>query len=147
MEKTYRIGDLARAAAVPVETIRYYERDGLIPSARRTAGNFRVYLESDRERLVFIRQCRALDMTLDEVRALLALKDTPQANCADVNALVDSHLLHVTERIRELQELKAELTTLRARCAKPRTVKNCAIVADLSAGVATRATKRRGVHG
>ena len=147
MDKTYRIGDLARAAAVPVETIRYYERDGLLPVARRTAGNFRVYTEAHRERLMFIRQCRALDMTLEEVRALLRLKDTPQASCAEVNALIDEHMAHVDMRIRELQELKSELSSLRAKCGATRKVRDCAIVAGLSAGTATRASKRRGVHG
>jgi DNA-binding transcriptional MerR regulator len=72
-----KIGELARLVGTNVETIRYYERDGLLPEISRTEGNFRIYGEAHAERLSFIRNCRSLDMTLDEIRVLLRFKDSP----------------------------------------------------------------------
>jgi DNA-binding transcriptional MerR regulator len=66
-----RIGELAQTSGTPIETIRFYEREGLLPAAARTEGNYRIYTPQHADRLGFIRQCRSLDMTLDEVRVLL----------------------------------------------------------------------------
>jgi Cd(II)/Pb(II)-responsive transcriptional regulator len=130
--KSYRIGDLAREFEMPVENIRYYERAGLMPAPRRTAANYRAYTETERERLAFIRHCRSLDMTLDEVRRLLQLRDTPAKSCADVDALLDAHIEHVAQRITELRRLREELQRLRARCGPARSGKQCAILEGLS---------------
>ena len=111
-----KIGDLARATGTQAETIRYYEREGLLAEPARTDANYRRYDESHVARLGFIRHCRALDMTLDEIRALLRFQDDPAANCGAVNELLDEHIGHVGERIRELQKLQAELKALRAQC-------------------------------
>jgi DNA-binding transcriptional MerR regulator len=72
-----RIGELAQTSGTPIETIRFYEREGLLPAAARTEGNYRIYTPQHADRLGFIRQCRSLDMTLDEVRVLLRFKDQP----------------------------------------------------------------------
>lgn len=72
-----KIGVLAKQADCPVETVRYYEREGLLPAPARTEGNYRLYSSEHLERLTFIRNCRTLDMTLDEIRRLLALMDSP----------------------------------------------------------------------
>ena len=111
-----KIGDLARATGTQVETIRYYEREGLLPAPARTDSNYRRYDPTHVARLSFIRQCRALDMTLDEIRSLLRFKEAPAAHCAEVNELIDEHMAHVAERIRELKRLQTELKTLRAQC-------------------------------
>src|SRR5690348_3150869 len=94
---TMKIGELATATATSVEAIRFYEREGLLPPPTRTQGNFRIYGAAQQERLLFIRYCRNLDMSLDEVRALLALKDAPAKDCGDVHELVHAHLEHVTQ--------------------------------------------------
>lgn len=130
--QSYRIGDLARELEIPVENIRYYERAGLMPVPRRSAGNYRLYGEAERGRLSFIRRCRSLDMTLDEVQRLLDLRDTPAESCADVDALLDAHIGHVAERITELGHLQQELQSLRARCGPSRAGKQCAILKGLS---------------
>ena len=78
-----KIGELARAGGVNVETIRYYERIGLLPEPHRTAANYRSYGEAHRLRLAFVRHCRSLDMTLDEIRVLLRFKDQPLADCGE----------------------------------------------------------------
>ena len=96
-----KIGELASAAKTQVETIRYYEREGLLPQAPRSDGNYRIYGPQHVERLAFVRHCRSLDMTLDEIRVLLRYKDAPQAECGEVNALLDEQIGHVTQRIRE----------------------------------------------
>ena len=111
-----RIGDLAKATATQVETIRYYEREGLLAEPARTESNYRQYDEAHVARLSFIRHCRSLDMTLDEIRALLRFKDDPEGNCEAVNELLDEHIEHVAERIRELKRLQGELKELRAQC-------------------------------
>lgn len=140
--RAYRIGELASELDLPVETIRYYEREGLLPPPARTAGNYRLYGEKERERLAFVRNCRALDMTLEEVRALLNVRDTPQNNCEAVNTLLDQHIEHVSDRITELRRLERQLRTLRDECATVRETRDCAILKGLSREVSRRKPAR-----
>lgn len=147
-----RIGELARAASTPVETIRYYEREGLLPEAPRTAANYRVYGEAQLERLGFIRHCRSLDMTLDEIRVLLRFKDSPGEDCGVVNRLLDEHIGHVEERIRELNALRQQLRQLREQCPDAVSAADCGILGGLEAAaaepVAAQPSTRLGhVHG
>src|SRR5471030_104527 len=100
-----KIGELAAATGTPIETIRFYERDGLLPQPERSEGNFRLYDETHLSRLTFVRHCRALDMNLDEIRVLLKFRDGAEGDCGEVNALLDAHIGHVQERIRELRSL------------------------------------------
>lgn len=142
-----RIGELAAASGTPVETIRYYEREGLLPAPARTEGNFRHYEPAHLERVKLIRQCRSLDMSLDEIRVLLEIRDGGADNCADVNALIDTHIGHVSARIRELRALEKQLRELRQHCCKPRSVDQCGILAELTvAAQEPGAPARLGVH-
>ncbi|UUX96646.1 Cd(II)/Pb(II)-responsive transcriptional regulator [Aquabacterium sp. J223] len=127
-----KIGTLAQATATGVETIRFYEREGLLPAPARSSGNYRVYAPEHLERLVFIRQCRSLDMTLDEIRTLLRFKDAPQADCNDVNALLEAHIAHVAYRVRELKTLERGLKELRGQCGRSRQAKDCGILEGLA---------------
>jgi Cd(II)/Pb(II)-responsive transcriptional regulator len=127
-----KIGELARLAGSNVETIRYYERDGLLPVPARSVGNYRIYGETHVQRLFFIRHCRSLDMTLDEIRVLLHFKESPQENCADVNRLLDRHIGHVAQRMQELQELERQLKDLRERCGEAQDAAHCGILDGLS---------------
>ncbi|MCL4759523.1 MAG: Cd(II)/Pb(II)-responsive transcriptional regulator [Rhodocyclaceae bacterium] len=127
-----KIGELARVTGTPVETIRYYEREGLLAAPPRTEGNFRIYDESHVERLSFIRHCRSLDMALDEIRILLRFKDAPAENCGDVNTLLDAHIGHVATRIRELRALERQLKSLREQCPEARDAAHCGILHELS---------------
>ncbi|MBF8721207.1 MULTISPECIES: Cd(II)/Pb(II)-responsive transcriptional regulator [Pseudomonas] len=111
-----KIGELAKATDCAVETIRYYERERLLPEPARTEGNYRLYTQAHVERLTFIRNCRTLDMTLDEIRSLLTLRDSPDGSCGSVNALIDEHIEHVQARIDGLMALQAQLVELRQRC-------------------------------
>jgi Cd(II)/Pb(II)-responsive transcriptional regulator len=129
-----KIGDLALASDTGIETIRFYEREALLPAPGRTQGNFRVYEQAHLERLRFIRRCRSLDMSLDDVRVLLRFKDEPGAACQDVDALIDRQIVHVTSRLRELQALEQELLALRASCCETSRADQCGILSGLSGG-------------
>lgn len=128
-----KIGDLAAASSTAIDTIRYYEREGLLPAPARTQGGFRVYEVPHLERLQFIRYCRGLDMSLDEVRVLLRVKDAPGGDCGDVNALLDSHIGHVSRRIKELRALEKQLRELRQRCGAAQGADQCGILNGLAA--------------
>lgn len=135
-----KIGALAEATGTPVETIRFYEREGLLPPPARADNNYRVYLPAHAERLAFIRQCRNLDMTLDEIWTLLRLRDAPMQDCGEVNALLDEHIGHVTHRIRELRTLQKDLKALRARCGTPHAIEQCGILNELDTAAAQSAS-------
>lgn len=149
-----RIGDLAQTTGTPVETIRFYEREGLLPPPARAHNNYRVYQQQHVERLAFIRQCRNLDMALDEIRTLLALREDPAADCSAVNALLDEHIGHVAQRVRELRALEKDLKALRARCTTAHPLADCGILNQLdhaaaapAAAPAAASAPRRHVHG
>lgn len=127
-----KIGELAKVAQCTVETVRYYEKEGLLPAPARTSGNYRHYGPSHVERLRFIRNCRALDMTHGEIHALLALLDGPADSCGSVNDLLDAHIGHVDARIAELRQLEQQLVALRARCRDARSLDQCGILHGLT---------------
>jgi len=150
MSLRYKISDLARRAHCPAQTIRYYERQGLLPPPPRSAGNYRLYGEAQVERLSFIRHCRSLDMTLKEIRQLLRVRDVPQANCDAAHRLLDEHIAHVGVRIEELQALERQLKALRRECGPVHTQKACGILSGLGRGTAAGSAKNlahvRGTH-
>lgn len=127
-----KIGELATRTGCRVVTIRYYEREGLLPEPARSEANYRLYGEPHVERLAFIRHCRALDMTLDEIRALLDCHDHPAQSCQRANVLIDEHLSHVEARIAQLQALEETLVALRARCQGQRPAAECGILNALA---------------
>jgi len=145
MECIMKIGELALLAQCAVETVRYYEKEGLLPAPARTAGNFREYGPAHVERLRFIRNCRALDMSHGEIRTLLNLADQASEGCGAVNALFDQHIAHVDERIRELVQLKEQLSGLRRRCQTEQPVDACGILQGL-AEMETEAKQERHTH-
>lgn len=141
-----KIGDLGKRTGCQVETIRYYENEGLLAKPSRSNGNYRLYSEDHVERLQFIRHCRSLDMTLSEIRALLRFRDAPDENCGEVTILLDEHIGHVTSRIGELRSLQRQLRSLRGLCLKSQAAAQCGILQGLS----TREPKQlkvRATHG
>ncbi len=125
------IGKLSQATAVNVETIRYYERIGLLVAPARTSSGYRTYSEQDAARLRFIKRGRELGFSLDEIRTLVELADQPGHACTDVDRLVQTHLVQVRQRIADLQRLEAELQRL-AGCSES-SVRECRIIEALSA--------------
>lgn len=132
MSHGINIGALAERTQCQAETIRYYEREGLLPPPARSQGNYRQYDTTHVERLSFIRHCRSLDMTLDEIRALLDFRDAPTRNCAEVSALLDEHVRHVANRIAQLRRLERQLKHLRGLCASPGQAQRCGILKEMS---------------
>ena len=112
----HRIGEAAQRSGVSAANIRYYEREGLLPAQTRANNDYRLYSEADIHRLRFVRQCRAMDMSLDEVRTLLALDLNDKTDCATACTALDEHLGHVRQRLRELRALEKDLLALRNRC-------------------------------
>ncbi len=127
-----KIGELAKTTETTVETIRFYEKEGLLPAAARSQGNYRLYGDEHVERLRFIRHCRTLDMALDEVRTLLEYRDRPTDDCGDVNGMLDAHIEAVEVRMKELAQLKRHLQTLRQQCASPAPTSSCGILRALA---------------
>lgn len=127
-----RIGELAKQTHCRVETIRYYERAELLPKPGRSGSNYRLYSREHAERLQFIRRCRSLDMTLEEIRALLQIRDTPADDCDGVSTLLDEHIAHVASRIGELRNLERQLKSLRKLCASVRSARDCKILHELA---------------
>lgn len=111
------IGKLADATGVKVETIRYYERAGLIAPPARTTGNYRAYGPPDLARLRFVRRTRDLGFTLEEVRAMLDLAEQRERSCATIDAIAAAHLHEVDRKIADLQGLRRELSTITESCA------------------------------
>lgn len=126
-----RIGELARTSGVEVETIRYYEKAGLLPPPSRQANGYRDYGERHVERLAFIRHCRVLDMPLVDVKRLLDFEAHPEADCGDINRLIDEQLDRVRERLNNMRALERQLSTLRSRCTENRTAGECGILHEL----------------
>ncbi len=127
-----KIGQLSKLSGCSVQTIRYYEKEGLISAPIRTEGNFRLYDEQALERLKFIKHCRSLDLTLKEINQLINLKHSPGSKCEEINDMIDTHLHLVESRINDLQRLHFDLQALRQRCINPDTVDQCGILKELS---------------
>jgi MerR family mercuric resistance operon transcriptional regulator len=127
-----QIGQLSKRTACHIETIRYYERIGMLPSPARTAGRYRVYDTADVRRLAFIRRARELGFTLNEVRTLLALSaNEGSAACADVRELAERHLAEVRAKIADLQAMERVLADAVRCCAAGETA-GCPIIDTLS---------------
>ncbi|MEG0047290.1 MAG: Cd(II)/Pb(II)-responsive transcriptional regulator [Comamonas sp.] len=112
----WRIGEAAKRSGIAAANIRYYEKEGLLPPGAREGNSYRLYSGADVHQLRFIRLCRAMDMSLDEVRTLLALDWGRKDDCVAANKTLDAHLGHVRERLAELQALEHELMQLRSQC-------------------------------
>lgn len=128
-----RIGDLARATGVDIETVRYYERISLLAIPTRQANGYRAYGQADLERLAFIRHCRALDMPLADVRLLVEFMAKPARDCSEVNRAVDAQIERVRARLKSLRALEKQLSALRAQCKRPKSRRECGILHELVA--------------
>ncbi len=133
MNPRLRIGELAIQCGVALETIRYYEKVGLLPEPMREANGYRVYGQGHVEQLAFIRHCRALDMSLADIHALRQFATQPSGDCGEIDQLIETHLARVHERLTSLQNLERQLLTLRATCASGRCVQECGILHELVA--------------
>jgi MerR family mercuric resistance operon transcriptional regulator len=127
------IGALSQRTGCNIETIRYYERIGLLPPAGRSGGGHRVYTEAHSRRLGFIRRTRQLGFTLDEVRTLLKLVDGGRYTCAQVKRITVHHLDGVRQKVADLQKIERVLREMAAQCDGGR-VPKCAVIDALFEG-------------
>lgn len=111
-----KIGQLSKATGTHIETIRYYERIGLMPPPARTPSGYRSYADPHRDRLRFIRHSRDLGFTIEEIRSLLDLADHPDRDCSDADRIASLHLEQVEQKITQLENLREELSRIVGRC-------------------------------
>lgn len=131
----FTIGELARLTGVKAESIRYYEREGVLPEPERTGpGRYRRYGQSDVERLRFIRRARDLGFSLDEVREMLALAGHPEQPCDDVDRIARARLAQVEAKIEQLVALRAELRRVIAQCRGGTVIADCRILQAFRTG-------------
>lgn len=121
------IGRMAKATATNIETIRYYERIGLLRAPSRTDGNYRSYGEEELVRLSFIRRSRDLGFSIDQIRELLQLSDDRERDCAGVDEIARTHLVAVERKLEDLGRLHIELKALIASC-KGGSISECRII-------------------
>lgn len=128
-----KISDLGRATGVDVETIRYYEKAGLLPAPAREANGYRSYGDAHLQRLAFVRHCRALDMPLAEVKRLLDFVGGAPDARGDIDALINGQLQRVRARLKSLRALERQLTALHASCDADHATHACGILHELVA--------------
>ena len=114
------IGPLSKRTGCNIETIRYYERVGLLPAPARSPGGYRLYGDRHLKRLTFIRRARALGFSIDEVRTLLKLADERKRPCAEVRIVAAAHLDDVRAKIADLRAMQRVLSATVAKCANGR---------------------------
>lgn len=126
-----KIGALATATSTKVETVRYYEKIGLLASPARSASNYRSYGSEHLARLSFIRRARHLGFSLESVRELLTLSDDDDQSCEAVDSIATAHLAEVERKIADLSALHAELTKVLGSC-RHGTIADCKIIESLA---------------
>jgi Cu(I)-responsive transcriptional regulator len=131
MAKGLSIGEVAKATGIKVVTMRYYEQIGLIDAPSRTDGNYRAYSQAHLRRLRFIRRCRDLGFTLEQVRDLLRLSSRRNQECSEVDRMTARHLADVEEKISDLKRLSKELRRLSACCRGDGLIADCRIIEAL----------------
>lgn len=112
----FTIGDMGKATGTKIETIRYYEKIGLLPKPARTTGNYRDYGQVELGRLSFIRRARDLGFSLDQVRALLGISGDRSCDCAGIDRIAKEHLLEVDRKLADLAALRKELKAVIDSC-------------------------------
>ncbi|WP_133471317.1 Cd(II)/Pb(II)-responsive transcriptional regulator [Paraglaciecola marina] len=127
-----KIGQLSKVSGCSIQTIRYYEKEGLLNSPNRSEGNFRLYDKRALKELEFVKHCRSLDIPLSDIKTLLALKNKPEESCSSINNLIANQLDLVNKRIKELRVLKTELQLMKKACSTDNTVERCGIMKTLN---------------
>ena len=126
------IGELAKETGVKIVTIRYYEQIGALPAPARTTSNYRAYNERHAQRLRFIRRCRDLGFSLDQIRELFRLSTENAPSCADVCRIAERHLKTIEDKLADLNRLASELSRISASCSGSRPMAECRIMEALS---------------
>jgi Cu(I)-responsive transcriptional regulator len=134
MSMNFRIGDLAKQTGVKVITIRYYEQAGLLPACERTSGNYRVYAQEHLQRLNFVRRCRELGFSLEQIRDLLLLSVAQSPTCAEICGIAADHLKEVESKMADLRRLASELRRIASSCNGKQSSAECRLIASIAKG-------------
>lgn len=129
--KYLTIGQLARQAGVGVETVRFYERQGLLQEPARKGSGYRQYDEEVIERLLFIRAAKELGFTLNEIKELLSLRLDPASSCADVKQRAEAKIADIDNKLRTLRKMKQALIQLTKSCSGEAPTTECPILESL----------------
>lgn len=132
MKTGMRIGALAKHSDCDVETVRFYEREGLLDAPAREANGYRSYTEKHLVQLNFIRHCRSLGIGLPEVRTLRRFQASPELACAEINALIDRQITRIHQQVESLRLLEQQLHALRDTCHANQTARDCGIMKNLA---------------
>lgn len=141
----FPIGALSAQTGVHIETIRYYERIGIMPAPPRTEGRQRVYDVDHLKRLTFIRRGRELGFSLDQIRELLGLVRGHELTCAEVKAMTETHVSDILRKVKDLRKLERVLSSLAARC-HGREVPDCPILEVLGRNSPVPPTRTMAAH-
>jgi DNA-binding transcriptional MerR regulator len=136
-KKEMTIGKLAKATDCKPETIRFYEKEGLLPKPKRSAAGYRLYDESHQRKLLFIRHGRELGFSLDDIGLMLGLAEDQQSSCREISRLSRKRLSSIRDKLSRLQALSAELTRLIDQCDDGR-IAECRIIEALKDGIVSR---------
>jgi DNA-binding transcriptional MerR regulator len=128
----FSIGELSKATGVKVVTIRYYEHVRVMPAPPRTAGNYRIYRREHLRQLQFVRRCRVLGFTLDQLRDLLRLSVQSRRKCSGIDQITENHLKQIEAKIADLRSLAAQLRRIKNGCPGKGRIADCRILAALS---------------
>lgn len=126
-----KIGELSKVLGCSIQTIRYYEKEGLVTRPCRSEGNFRIYNNDALKELEFVKHCRSLDIPLSDIKKLIELKQNPKESCSSVNNLIEEQLKLVKQRMAELKVLKKELHKIANSCREVDTIDQCGILKSL----------------
>ncbi|MCY9669548.1 Hg(II)-responsive transcriptional regulator [Paenibacillus alginolyticus] len=127
----YRSGDISKLCNVNKETLRYYERKGLIPEPLRSDAGYRLYPEDTKDRLMFIKRMQELGFTLSEIDKLLGVVDKDDVRCADMYDFVVEKLQDVQQKIKDLQRIEMMLSNLKGCCPDEKAIHDCPIIETL----------------
>jgi Cd(II)/Pb(II)-responsive transcriptional regulator len=126
-----KIKELAKKIGLSIDTIRFYEKKGLIPPPLRGDNNYRYYDEEAYKKLIFIKHCRDLDISIQEILQLNELLQHPEQNCNAVNHIIDQHLIDIQHKINSFINFQKQLQALRQTCHDNNTIEHCQIIKKL----------------
>ena len=122
------IGDIAKRTGVTVETLRFYEKQGLIPTPARSASGYRQYPQTTVKRVQLVQRAKAVGFTLSDIRELLALRTQPGVTCVDIRRRAESKIAEIEAKLDELERMRQALRRLAAQCSNDGTVSECPIL-------------------
>lgn len=130
MQALFLISDLAKQVGTTVDAIRFYEKKGLLAPISKAENGYRYYNQNSLDRLIFIKNCRDVDLSIDEITQLLAEIQAPSNDCHQVNNLIDHHLEELDKKLQTLHNFKLQLMRIRKTCNGVQSIDNCLILKE-----------------